>query len=119
MAINGTRMQQVAMRLLRDNCQIVQYRRNDTTSFNPLTGEAAAIPSTTYTGYGNPSVYRTMDTAGTTVLESGTRLIMATDEEAPLVNDIFTIDEKEYTALSVQKMNAAGTTVCYIVQLTQ
>lgn len=119
MAINGVRMQQVAMQLLRENCQQVQYRRNAVAPYDPATGQAIPLASETYTGYGNPTLFKKMDTDGSVVLEANTRLIMATDEAEPLANDIFIVDGKEYTALSVQKVPAGNTVVTYIVELRQ
>ena len=110
------RMTQTARRLLTKYGQPVTAVKDNTSDVDPTTGTVTETPSdTTYQGYGYPSQFKDNQIDGTLIKRSDTRLIFATNT-TPEVNDIITISGVTHTALNVQKINAQGNNIVYIVQ---
>lgn len=87
-------------------------------AYNTSTGAVTDSSDTTYTGVGYPSQYRTTEIDGHVVQQGDMRLVFYS-ATVPLVNDIFSVNSKSYTALDVQRITAEAEDVIFIVQLRQ
>lgn len=111
-------MTATALRLLTAYGEAVSVTRDNITSFNPATGSITDASDTNYTGVGHPQDYAINEIDGTLIQQNDVRLIFYSTT-VPVVNDIFTVNSKVYTALNVEQLRAQGANICYIVQLRQ
>lgn len=111
-------MYNTANRLLSVYGQSISVSRNNTSAFNPTTGVVANTTYTEYEGYGYPSQYKASQIDGS-IIQQGDILLIFSCATAPLVNDVFTVGSKDYTALDIQNITAQGSNVIYKVQLRQ
>ncbi len=107
-----------ALRLLTNFGQSISATRDNVGAFVPALGTVSDLADTTYSGYGYPSNYNTLQIDGTLVQQNDTLLIFSSTT-APLVNDVFVVGSKSYTALSIQNVSAQGENVIYKIQLRQ
>lgn len=109
-------MQAVAASLLSEFGQVLTFTRNTNTIYNPATGGVDAVSSATYSGYGHPSFYSLAETDGTLVQTNDVRLLVYSTT-APTQQDTVLLDSIVYQILTVQKVNAQGSTIVYRLQL--
>jgi len=111
-------MRGTALSMLTQFGQSVSVTRDVVASFTPATGVVTEGTDTTYTGMGYPSAYKTSQIDGTLIRQDDTLLLFYSTTE-PLVNDIFTVGTKVFTAISIQTVTAQGSNIMYKVQLRQ
>jgi len=109
------RLTATALRLLTQYGQFVACHRENTSSYNPSTGEVTITSRSDYDGYGYPSNYTLSQIDGVLVQQGDILLILSTTTE-PEVNDICEVGAT-YTMLAIQKITAQGSNVVYKIQL--
>jgi len=113
-----TDMYAVAYDILSELGQTITFTRDVVSDMNPMTGDVIDTTDTSYTGVGYPSNYNTYQIDGSVIQRDDVLLILNTPD-APLENDIFVINGKSYTALTIQNITAQGGNILYKVQLRQ
>lgn len=117
MSFSG-RMRATTLKLLSKYGQYVAWERKIENEFNPITGEVETTNTLDYEGYGYPANYKQSQIDGTTIKQGDILLILYTEEQ-PLVNDVFTVDDKDYTCQDAQRITAEGQNILYKLQLRQ
>lgn len=112
------RLYSTALRLLKQYGEAVTAVRDNTSGYDPNTGIVTDTTDTNYSGFGYPSNYNKFNIDGNLIQQDDILLILSSTTE-PLVNDIFTVQSKAYTALTIQKITAQGQKIIYKVQLRQ
>lgn len=124
----ATNLNATALRLLTSYGESVSVSRNSSNTYNTTTGEVSAGITTTFTGYGYPDSYNSYDMlsnnvaangVGAALIKVGDIKLYFSSTTQPLVNDIFTVDGKAYTALNVQRVTAQGSDILYVIQIRQ
>ena len=85
--------------------------------FVPSTGEPLPSSFITYTAYGVPENYRSLEINQTTVLQGDLKVTIYKTDQVPEVNDTLTINAIDYRVINVDRIRVNGADVIYQMQV--
>lgn len=112
----ATRMQSTALNLLTKYGRSVTLTRVTEGTYNPETSDTGVSFTTTFSGYGHPSPYSVQELDNELILLTDIKLLFYSTT-VPSIGDTASIDNLSYRVMSVQKLNAQGQNIVYILQL--
>lgn len=112
----ATNLQATANRLLTKYGQVCTVTRTVKGAFDPTTGESAVSSTSTYEISCYTSNYTRQEIDNILVQQNDIRLIVYSNT-APEIDDVMSIDSKDYRVLDVQLIKAMGLAVIYKCQV--
>lgn len=112
----ATRAQSTANRLLTKYGQVCAVTRTVKGSFDPTTGESTVSSTSTYDISCYTSNYARQEIDNILVQQNDIRLIVYS-ATAPEIDDVVSVDSKDYRVLDVQRIKAMGLVVMYKCQV--
>lgn len=110
----------LAQRLIRSRGQEVTFTRSVAGTVDPITGIGTPGNDITFTGFGLVFDYSSTLIDGVQIKAQDKRLLLEPNlsgGNVPMIDDVVTTANGDYTALRVEPLSPAGTVVKYDVQL--
>lgn len=110
------RLASTALNLLTKYGQTVTVTRENVGTVDPITGEGTPAADTTFTAKGCVFNYNQALIDGAQI-KSGDKKIILESTNEPMINDVVTTTEGDFTVISVKPTSPAGTVVIYELQV--
>lgn len=97
--------------------EAVVISRNVMGDYDPSSGEAPIISTTTFSGFAVPEDYKASEIDGTLIIEGDSKLTLNQTSTAPQNGDAIVLGSETFRVISVSKYRAQGDTIAYELQV--